>query len=446
MVEVEVQNFQSIEKASLRVEGFTALVGRSNIGKSALLRAVKAALTGAPVTSFVRHQKACQRRTKKQKVCSCFTSVRLKMPGFDLLWEKGDSRNRYTFNGVIYDKASSGPPDFLPPSFLPVKLADKTELLQVADQFSPIFLLNQSGGAVADMLSDVARLDRINVAIRNVEKDRKEASSTRKVREKDIVDLTAKLDKFSALDATATLVGEVQARVDAIDTLSQQVSQIDDYVMRGSVVATRIKHLQKTEAVVVPDYTLVVEQLDSCTKLTGWVKQHLGLDGLVMKLAPVDEVQLDLPLLVKQHSDSLKQLDQLTEWSRQNLSLGVTISKLAPVDEIQLVPPLLMRENSDTLKRLVSWYGQLINFRDWFNKTKPVEVLPPLSVSPLQNELAQLVSITKYAQGIQSIQSEIDTLEQAYAAAMAEAEKAHEEVEALGVCPTCVRPWSPDPT
>jgi hypothetical protein len=446
MVEVEVQNFQSIEKASLKVEGFTALVGRSNIGKSALLRAVKAALTGAPVSSFVRHQKNCQRRTKRQKVCSCFTSVRLKMPDFDLLWEKGDTRNRYTFNGVIYDKASSGPPDFLPPSFLPVKLADKTELLQVADQFSPIFLLNQSGGAVADMLSDVARLDRINVAIRNVEKDRKEASSTRKVREKDIVDLTAKLDKFSALDATAALVSEVQARLDALNLLSQQVAQVDDYVLRGSVVATRIKHLQKTEAVVVPDSTLVVGQLDSFAQLTGWGRQHLSLDGLVVKLVPVEEIQLVLPLLVKQHSDSLKQLDQLTEWSRQNLSLEVTVSKLAPVEEIQLVPPLLVRENSDTLKRLVSWYGQLINFRDWFNKTKPVEALPPLSAPPLQNELAQLGLVTQYTHGIQNIQNEIDTLEQAYAEALTEAEKAHEEVEALGVCPTCVRPWSPDPT
>ena len=33
MIEVEVRNFQSIEHISLKVEGFTALVGRSNIGK-----------------------------------------------------------------------------------------------------------------------------------------------------------------------------------------------------------------------------------------------------------------------------------------------------------------------------------------------------------------------------------------------------------------------------
>ena len=64
MTEVEVRNFQSVEHAVFRIEGFTALVGRSNIGKSALVRAVKAALTGATGTDFVRHGGLCARRLK----------------------------------------------------------------------------------------------------------------------------------------------------------------------------------------------------------------------------------------------------------------------------------------------------------------------------------------------------------------------------------------------
>ena len=51
MLDVEIRNFQSIDHVHLRVEGFTALVGRSNIGKSAVVRAVKAALTGYPRSS-----------------------------------------------------------------------------------------------------------------------------------------------------------------------------------------------------------------------------------------------------------------------------------------------------------------------------------------------------------------------------------------------------------
>ena len=66
-VDVEIRNFQSIEKATIKIDGFTVVVGRSNIGKSALVRAVKAALTGAPVSSFVRHSSGCLRKTKAAK-------------------------------------------------------------------------------------------------------------------------------------------------------------------------------------------------------------------------------------------------------------------------------------------------------------------------------------------------------------------------------------------
>src|SRR5512137_438933 len=108
MIEVEVRDFQSIERATIRIDGFTTLVGRSNIGKSAFVRAVQAAITGAPVGAYVRHAALCPRKTRKLKECRCQCSVHVKTEGFDMLWEKGDFINRYTFNGVVYDKVNQG--------------------------------------------------------------------------------------------------------------------------------------------------------------------------------------------------------------------------------------------------------------------------------------------------------------------------------------------------
>ena len=178
MIDLEVRSFQSIEHVKLRVDGFTALVGKSNIGKSAIVRAVKAALTGCVGNSFVRHSSACARRSKKAKTCECYSSVHIKAENFDLLWEKGDKHNRYVFNGQEHGVPNRGTPDFLErpkleKDFGQVKVGDQWSLLQVADQFENLFLLNQSGGVVADVFSDVARLDRVNVAIKYVEKDRR---------------------------------------------------------------------------------------------------------------------------------------------------------------------------------------------------------------------------------------------------------------------------------
>ena len=53
MLKVTVEDFQSIDKAELEVSGFTCLTGKSNIGKSALLRALNAAMKNLPANSFI---------------------------------------------------------------------------------------------------------------------------------------------------------------------------------------------------------------------------------------------------------------------------------------------------------------------------------------------------------------------------------------------------------
>ena len=95
MIEVEIQNFQSIDKVAFKIEGFTVLVGRSNIGKSALIRAIHCALTGASGTDFVRHGLDCERRIKGNKKCKCKSTVLFKTPSLHLIWEKGDADNQY---------------------------------------------------------------------------------------------------------------------------------------------------------------------------------------------------------------------------------------------------------------------------------------------------------------------------------------------------------------
>src|SRR6478752_168059 len=95
MIEIEVTDFQSIRHTSVAIDRFSAIVGRSNIGKSALVRAVQMALTGAVGTDFVRHGSSCDRAIRGTKKCKCFSRVRIKTFALELTWEKGDAVNRY---------------------------------------------------------------------------------------------------------------------------------------------------------------------------------------------------------------------------------------------------------------------------------------------------------------------------------------------------------------
>ena len=396
MIEVEVRNFQSIEQATLKVEGFTALVGRSNIGKSAIVRAVKAALTGAPVTSFVRHGRACLRRTKKAKTCKCFSAVHLKAEGFDMLWEKGDAINRYTFNGVVYDKAEKGTPEFLLPAFLPVKIADKQEMLQVADQFSAIFLLDQTGGVVADVLSDVARLDRINVAMRMAERDRKEAVSTRKVREKDAAELQVRLDDFVGLDVAVADVAAVEAELDEIERTAEAVEKIDGFLATGASLGQRIRLLET---------------------------------GLLVPIPDPD--QLEAPCVT---------LLQLDVWAHRYAGQTAVISTLLPVETLAVPERAPLLTTHETHTKLSRWHGQLVDFRDFFALMKPIEVLPALNVMGVKDALVGFQQVHGYLTRLEALEAAMAKLELAYTAILVEEKEAHDEMEALGVCPTCVRP------
>lgn len=271
MIEVEISNFQSIEHVVLPINGFTTLVGRSNIGKTAVIRAVKAALTGRAGNNFVRHGPTCARLVG-QKKCKCFASVHIQAPGLDLLWEKGDAVNRYIVNGTTYDKVERGTPSFLTPDFLPLRVADKQVLLQVADQFRPIFLLDASGPAVADTLSDVARLDQINVASKLADKDLREVRATLKVRHKDVHELADGLATYDGLDDAIKPVEGVQKRLDGLQGLEGRLSVLERFTGQIKDKALDLRRLEGLGDIVIPEIT----RLEDLWKTFDWIAVRLG--------------------------------------------------------------------------------------------------------------------------------------------------------------------------
>lgn len=398
MIDVTVRNFQSIEKASFRIDGFTVVVGRSNIGKSALVRAVKAALTGAPATSFVRHGAACLRRTKGAKTCKCYASVHMVTDGFDLLWEKGDAINRYTFNGQVYDKAERGTPEFLVPQFSPVKVGDRQDVLQVADQFSPIFLLDQTGGAVADTLSDVARLDRINSAMRLAEKDRKEAVSTRKVRERDVVDLRAKLVHYAGLDTVLQDVRDLERAAEDAVTQERHVQRLDAYLEAVSASSQTIRTYENALRVEVPD--------------------------------------------IKPIRESSEKLDAIISFVLKLSLRAAEVQGLTGIEGLNVPTSDRLSDATLLLDALQGWFSRLVSLRDWLLPYKELEALAVPTPESLVRASQDVLCLMSFDTSLAHLVSTIRTLEADLQDVEAEARVLSEEREALGFCPTCRGPLS----
>jgi hypothetical protein len=396
MIRIEIRNFQSIEHADIQVRGFTALVGRSNIGKSAIVRAVESALTGASGTSFVRHGPTCARRIKG-KTCKCFASVHITGDGFDLLWEKGDGVNRYKYNGMDYDAVARGFPEFLKPDFTPVKIGDHQTVIQVAPQWEPIFLLNATGGTVADVLSDVARLDRINVAMRLSEKDRKAAMATLKVRHEDADRLRVALQGYTGLDDAITQANDVAARLKKIEGHNRNVVAIAGFQQTLGVIEGRIQDLEGISSVKPPETQPLLAQTRARIKLTGFAADY------TVKSTVVDT--------------------------------------LAPVATLQVPAPASMQEALEHNVKVSTWFSKVQVLKGALQKWIPVKDTPIPDSSHLSTMTAAVKTSASLSARLTTLQKAIEGLEAQYATVLEDEKGVQEEVRKLGTCPSCARPF-----
>ncbi len=401
MIDVEIRNFQSIEQLKIRIDGFTALAGRSNLGKSSIIRAIKAALVGATADPYVRHGPYCLRVVKGTKTCKCACLVHLQAEGFDLLWEKGDNVNRYEHNGQTYTAVNRGTPDFLQDTFGAVKIGEDKVLIQVADQFrhsggGPIFLLDESGAVVADVLSDVAQLDRINVASRLADKDRREAAASRKVRERDVLELQKIVASYDGLD-------EVLAQAKEIEKQEQNVS------------AQRRRRDQ------------LLNYRDSFLRTGRQLKFLIGLS----RVTPPPEIT---PVLAKHQEAS-----QLREFIASVLECESLIARLQGVEDISapLIQPL--NTSYSNVGKLQGWLAQLRVFRELFVRFKKADSVATPGITGLLEMAAKVLRLAALRGKQANVERTLTQLEQE----MLVAEEEFQAVKAeLGtVCPTCARPF-----
>lgn len=410
MIGVEIRNFQAIDDLTLKVEGFTALVGRSNIGKSSIVRALRCALSGSSGSDFVRHDaRLCPRIVDGAKTCKCFASVKLTFgPGQAVLWEKGGrGMNRYTVwrDGVesVYDRVGQNVdlPEFLDSQFAPVKLGASASLLQVSSQFEAPFLLDLSGPAVAGILSDVGQLDEINQALAAVAKDRRADVATRKVRETDLATLTERLAAYVGLDdhllrirtiqEQGCAVEKVEVRRKLVDRLIQEVTEAAQVLRRVSVVAD-----QKP-----PD-----------------VRPLRELSERVHKAR-------DLDASLRERGALIEKLERLTA---------------APVpvglERVQKV--------ASALATVGRWLSKLAEHRDVYVKGAHLQSLT-LPEAPALGLLARRLSETgRLASKLEALEHDIAQAERELAESSKEATAVLSEFAKLGVCPTCHRGIAPE--
>ena len=250
-VKVRVQNFQSIEDATIVIDGLTVITGTNNSGKTAVMRAIRGVFTNAPAGSLVRH--GCAHLT----VTMTFddgTTIKWEK-GWDKPGRKGKTVNQYTINGKQIATVGRGvPPEVEALGVREIQAASDCVWPQIADQFEgTLFLVNRPGSAVAEALSDVERVGKLTSALKASEKDRRSVNSELKVRRKDVEAHKQAVERYHGLDAVGDLIrglGESQQGMLDAGALVEEVEALRD---RRGVAVAKVTSLSGFDPAVIPD-------------------------------------------------------------------------------------------------------------------------------------------------------------------------------------------------
>ncbi|MBQ73255.1 MAG: hypothetical protein CMJ67_10165 [Planctomycetaceae bacterium] len=291
-VQVRVRNFQSIEDASVTIDGLTVVTGANHSGKTAFMRAIRGVFTNAPPGPLVRHG------------CAHLSVALTFDDGTSVLWEKGWEKpgrkgktiNRYTVNGKQIATVGRGvPPEVEELGVREISAASDRVWPQIAQQFDgTLFLVNRPGSAIAEALSDVKRVGALSTALKASEKDRRATNAELKIRRKDIEVNKISVERFDGLDSVSgqvQLLGEGLADVEALVSEMGEITKLRD----RHVAATQdAEALDGFDPAMIPD-TKAVKIQQGIVKVRGYADRLRKARAVRDRLQGFEEITLPNP-------------------------------------------------------------------------------------------------------------------------------------------------------
>lgn len=392
---ISIKDFQIIKKASLTfLPGLNCIIGQSNNGKSAIIRAAKSAIYNIPGTTSVRSG------------CSNY-AVGIQANGHTVIFQKG-ANSAYKIDGVAMTKIGRTQ---LPEVADALGIRDlsfngSTEEINFLDQMEKPFLLDRSETELFRFIVDSGKDSNVTVALKSLTQDRQQLTrditttegrleqveAQLKREEENLVGSEAKLSLFQSvidLGPRITRSKELTALREAI------LSQREDYLNLGSSLKT---------------YNSLIERITpSLENITNATKKQELLSLIASDIKKTEETRSGLlPLL----------------------------EKYVVVDTDKLVSDTnLYNQISSVLEEHFSIDKELESYKS--------KVFPEFNLD-FNDKITRCGALSELIGNINTCQSELEEAKAMLEVTVGELEASQKEINDLGVCPMCGKPLHVD--
>lgn len=407
VTKVVIKNFQSHKDTAISfTSGTNALVGSSNSGKSAVIRAIKWCLLNTPGgTDFIRLD------TKKQEAMvrtwlSNGKSVerRRKNGGVNLyrLYEGEELIEEYTGFG------SSVPPDIIEAHGM-VPITDKV-FFQFSDQLEAPFMLSLKPKKRAEVLGDLEELEKIDQALTSVNDDIRVNSKRKKEVEIEEKELTT---KYHDLKREADRLG---AKIETLKTLKEGL-KAKDY-LRSNLERQLVRLKQISETMKTIDKEIKVAERIIAPYPENLEEKITRLKYMQQRMMRLKEIRAELDGIDFMYDDELKKLEDLQE------------SIAEQVRKFQLLHAQIesLKKNEQAVESIKGSYSEKaagLTFEHIDQEVAKYKML----FQHLNNLKTIEQNSAKTAEAVEEAKKQIDARLEEFVAALHEAQ----------VCPTCGR-------
>lgn len=429
-MQLNIKNFQSIEEISIDINGFTVLQGASDIGKSAVRRAVNLIMANAWSTSNVR-------RGNKNAVVSIDDGVN------KIVRTKG-SDNSCEINGITYSKLGiTVPEEYAKIGIRPFVTTDNEYNILVHSQLDPLFLLAMSPFDQHKIINSILGTSLYEDALRLCQKDlnAQQLLLNNNINQKTEIDISideskkeinlietaiAFKDKMELIKQYFDAITAYQCQVSALSSLKKTHKSLDVYVSSAETIQAFFDATKKHEFSKKVAYTTnsakkamdtQINLLNYTTGLLKAVKLQEIIDQNTQELQIINKI-----VLIQEKATNLKQFVKLAKNNNE-----VNQSLLEKRNELEKINAMvILAEKIANVKKFLNSSKQEQNvtvMKNTVSAINRVGVLTAyLQVTSKFNQETQ--TITKYKAEIGDIDTQISKIQTSMPL----------------ICPTCNRP------
>lgn len=380
---LRVRNYQAIKDAELDVDGFTVVVGPTNVGKSSLVRAFKGLVENQGGNAFIRTGEVT-------------ATVNVQGEGLAVEWRKGvEGGYAVTQDGGTeeYTSVGKGQPEFISSlGFGEIVLGKIRERPQIGPQFPMTpFLLQKPGSFIAEAISAVTGIDKVPPAIRAAEKDLRAMRADQKARKRELREAESELAGFEGLDDLQVAYDTVAVAGRQLTDLRTEVGGLHQFHTELVAVQSQVIALEGVDEIAVPDASELDDLRIALVTLEQMAEDVAASAAAVKALKGVDEVEVPefpsglvetvraatgLAAELEEVEEAVRALKGIEEVEVPELDLTVLVAEL--VESRQLYNELIeardaVRDLKDELVAAEKLYEQLaLELREAMGDTCPL--------------------------------------------------------------------------